>query len=871
MKKTTGKILAFILTLCLLLSAIPAVNAGTAYMINFSYDNSYGFVRESGNHTYAEAGKTTKIYVFPHDGCVTDSVTVKKTGTDEVISISKTGVFEGGDIYSFTMPYSDIDVDAVFSTDSEAGYHTVNVNIIGEGSITLKKNGLDAYTKKFVAHYGDKILLKECNAADGYAYKLDSSYSTPNGNPQNFLLGSTMTMPDSDITVSVEFKVLHNISIVASGGNVFANNYREYASNSYNPTSPISSEAAEQFVRIFKTPDDSHISSCLVRVVSDSGQNIYFIESAGIFEMPDEPVTVYVTFLKESYDVFCSAENGTLSCSAPDGTGGGETATLLPEPDEGYGLKELYYTYTPEIGMDEVRVDLDINGDHTFQIPDADVNAKAVFAPIYRVQWLDSDGGILDTAEFVQGTDLPTTDKVPTKAADSSYSYEFAGWGKPTYYSGNLVVIRPKFDTIYTVNVGSGTAEPSKAKAGTKITLTPNDAPANMYFSGWNVISGNVTIENNSFTMPESNVELYANYALKKNVSIDLELSDNKGYVGKPFTVSGSVKEGENTLDVGGTMTVTFSSGAPDAEGAVFYTAPVVNGEFSLDVPALTEGNRYVWAEFSGYGEYRDALVSNSINLYGVSAADLNVNFGEGNVKQTYNVCDDLDTTGLSIWYLWYDGTHEYYPVTADMVSGFDNTKSGRQTLTVASPYPTDDELSYDITMTKIYTTDNSEEINLDNYFSRDEADTADFKISSSFKKLQLLGVQKKSDGSRDIRFVAAIDSKVAKDTDEYGFIAAKGDTLAEAKGKLSGVTYSTAKNIYNCKGTSNKLSGDYGVYGTETDYKYVTLAIDNIGESAVAVKFYVKKGSKLYYADYYTKNGEWFELCAANWAVLNN
>ena len=68
--------------------------------------------------------------------------------------------------------------------------------------------------------------------------------------------------------------------------------------------------------------------------------------------------------------------------------------------------------------------------------------------------------------------------------------------------------------STYTVTVsndgnGTGTATPSTAAAGTMISLTatPNKG---YHFKEWQVISGNVTIKDNKFTMPDGNVEVKA-------------------------------------------------------------------------------------------------------------------------------------------------------------------------------------------------------------------------------------------------------------------------------------------------------------------------------------------------------------------------
>lgn len=873
MRRVIGKFLAIALTLCLLLGAVPIVSAANAYFINFSYNNeNFGWSRTSTNATIANAGSAVTVYVFPDEGCLVDKVTVTDTTNNVVLDAQRIGTFEDGLTYRFTMPEGEVNVHSSFKVDNDSGYHTFTLSCSEGGSAQLKLNGLNISKKEFAAKNGDKILLSSISPDEGYSNDGIGYYYTSQGGIINVSNGNFFSMPDYDITLYIDFDKLHDIRFVTSGGNAVA---LDYISRMFGQYVELTSQSYDKAVYIEPTPDSEHNNTGKIRVVSDSGVSLLDsrIESdyntARMFSMPDEPVTVYVTFLKDSYDITCSAEHGTLGYSAADGTGAGKSVTLNVQPDEGYGLKELYYTYTPESGLDEVKENIDVNGDLSFTVPEADVEVHAVFAAVRRAQWLDGDGSLLDSATYIEGADLPTTDKTPVKEGGPDYYYEFSGWQAPVYYGTDLTVFRPNFNKFYSVSVASGTAEPSKAKAGDKVTLTPDPAPNGMYFAGWRVESGNVEINNNTFIMPDSSVALYPKYERTKDVELGMDFSDDKGYVGKPFTVSGSIKENDAVIDVGGTVTVTFSNGSFDSEGAVSYTTPVENGEYVCNVPALTKDNKNVWVEYSGFGEYSGALVMNNIYLYEVSFSDLTVNIGEGNVKTVYNACDELDVTDLSIWYYWTDGTEEYYPVTASMVSGFDNTKSGTQTLAVASPYPGGGELNYKITMTKKYRTNADEEINLDGWFSRDEEDEVNFGIGNNFKHFQLLGVQKKNNENRDIRFIAVLNNEVAQDADEYGFIAAKGSSSEEAAENLKGVTYNTAKNIYDCKGTSNSVSGDYGIYKSSKDYKYITFAVNNIGDKAAAVRFYVKKGGKVYYADYINKQDETKEVCSADWAAL--
>ena len=69
-------------------------------------------------------------------------------------------------------------------------------------------------------------------------------------------------------------------------------------------------------------------------------------------------------------------------------------------------------------------------------------------------------------------------------------------------------------ETEYAVTVrddghGTGSADPASATAGTEITLTatPN---AGYHFKEWQVMSGDVTVKNDKFTMPSGNVEIKA-------------------------------------------------------------------------------------------------------------------------------------------------------------------------------------------------------------------------------------------------------------------------------------------------------------------------------------------------------------------------
>ena len=63
--------------------------------------------------------------------------------------------------------------------------------------------------------------------------------------------------------------------------------------------------------------------------------------------------------------------------------------------------------------------------------------------------------------------------------------------------------------TVQTDGNGTASASPASAPAGTAVTLTA-DPESGYRFKGWEVVSGNITIENNAFIMPAGNVTVKA-------------------------------------------------------------------------------------------------------------------------------------------------------------------------------------------------------------------------------------------------------------------------------------------------------------------------------------------------------------------------
>ena len=212
---------------------------------------------------------------------------------------------------------------------------------------------------------------------------------------------------------------------------------------------------------------------------------------------------------------------GTASASSAKAVVGTEIR-LTAKPDEGYRFKEW------EVMSGNVTIK-----DDKFLMPDSNVEVKAIFeedappAPTEHTVTVTSSGNgtaSASPAKAVAGAEI-------TLSATPDKGYHLKEW---RVISGGVTIVDDKFTmpnnnveikaifekdapptpTEYTVTVtteggGTASASPAKAAAGTEITLTatPNTG---YHFKEWQVISGNVTIKDDKFLMPDSNVEIKA-------------------------------------------------------------------------------------------------------------------------------------------------------------------------------------------------------------------------------------------------------------------------------------------------------------------------------------------------------------------------
>ena len=226
------------------------------------------------------------------------------------------------------------------------------------------------------------------------------------------------------------------------------------------------------------------------------------------------------------YSVTVSIDGSGTAIADKTSAAAGTVVTLTATPKSGYTFKQ-WQVVTGGVTIK----------DNKFTMPAGNVEVKAIFekdatpppAPTEYSVKVSTDGNgtaMADKTSAAAGT-------VVTLTATPKSGYTFKQWqvvtggvtikdNKFTMPAGNVEVkaifeknaTPPPAPTYYSITVtkdGSGTASASltTAAAGTEITLTAK-ADAGYTFKEWQVVTSNVTIKDNKFTMPAGNVEVKA-------------------------------------------------------------------------------------------------------------------------------------------------------------------------------------------------------------------------------------------------------------------------------------------------------------------------------------------------------------------------
>ena len=362
-----------------------------------------------------------------------------------------------------------------------------------------------------------------------------------NGNPAAVAVGDdtyTFTQPEGDVTITAAFEMRneHTVAFDANGGSEPEDLPEEvttampakkvlHGSEYYLPECEFIAPEGKQF-KAWQIDGTEYPVNAPVTVTAD-------ITVKALWEdAPPAPAEYTVTVTTEG--------NGTASASHAKAAAG-TTITLTATPNEGYHLKEW------EVMSGGVTIK-----DDKFLMPNDNVEVKAIFekdappAPTEHTVTVTSGGNgaaSASPAKAVAGAEITLT-------AKPDEGYRFKEW---EVMSGNVTIKDDKFTmpsanvevraifekdappvpTEFTITVktdGNGTASASHAKAvvGTEIRLTATPKEG-YHFKEWQVISGNVTIKDNKFTMPDGNVEVKAIFEKDAPTEFTITFDGNGG------------------------------------------------------------------------------------------------------------------------------------------------------------------------------------------------------------------------------------------------------------------------------------------------------------------------------------------------------
>ena len=348
----------------------------------------------------------------------------------------------------------------------------------------------------------------------------------------------------------------------------------------------------DELVMLSIAPDEGYMLSTLS--VNSIPATVAAGEDTYTFTQPEGDVTITAAFeMRNEHTVTFDAGGGSEPEELPE-----EVTTAMPAKKilhgSEYSLPECEFI-APE-GKQFKAWEID-GAEYPVNAPvtvTADITVKALWedappAPAeYAVTVTSGGNGMASAspAKAVAGTEITLT-------AKPDEGYRFKEW---QVISGGVTIVDDKFTmpegnvevkaifeedappapTEFTITVktdgnGTASASPAKAAAGTQITLAAK--PDNGYhFKEWQVISGGVTIENNKFIMPDSDVEVKAIFEEDAPPAPTNPAKPNISVTGT-YTYNGSV----HTATVNGydstTMNVTGNTGTDAGDYTVSVTS----------------------------------------------------------------------------------------------------------------------------------------------------------------------------------------------------------------------------------------------------------------------------------------------------------
>ena len=258
------------------------------------------------------------------------------------------------------------------------------------------------------------------------------------------------------------------------------------------------------------------------------------IKNGNEFSMPASDVTINATFEANYYNINKSTTIKNGSVDIKDTARTDEEVSFEVTPESGYKLEKL--TYTDQDGKEQT-IDVDKLGNGTFTMPPSDTTINATFKKLaYKITLTNKTPefgsvGKLDEAESGDTVTVPVTpyeeyqlEPIKVTRTDTGAEVQVTGttFTMPESDVTVEVSFKKKPPQVFNIKVNNGangtvSVEPTSSIAGEtiNITVSPDDDYQLDELKVTDESGEEVTVTNNSFTMPKANVTLSATFKEK--------------------------------------------------------------------------------------------------------------------------------------------------------------------------------------------------------------------------------------------------------------------------------------------------------------------------------------------------------------------
>ena len=411
---------------------------------------------------------------------------------------------------TFTMPRTNITLTAEHKT-----IHTLYV--VG-GTI-------DGSSKSIQAIEGERITVHSALAADQqFLHWTSEGMGLSDSQSKNDPL--TITMPDSDVTITAVPKQLYTVTV--RNGTV-----RDQLEATVNPGETVNIQAAD------RTALGEVFVRWTVKSLDANGQPIVKLDNptaaSTTFTMVGANVEVEANYEKQHTVtvLYQTEETGTPTedISQKKTAIFGDNIAVTAEDKTAEDLIFDHWKVTVG-GLEVPGLFADYGkADASFKMQRADVTLTAVYKKLYTITITDNvNHGVVGTRKTkVGGTVSLEAAPIP--------GYRFKSWevlgnnavvsdaGILTLNDDGDVLVRAEYVKLYGLTVNHGTAVNANGAAdsaaeGDRITATANDPTPDQIFTGWTVEGGDIGLNAEelkkseiNFTMPADAVTLTANYS----------------------------------------------------------------------------------------------------------------------------------------------------------------------------------------------------------------------------------------------------------------------------------------------------------------------------------------------------------------------